>query len=259
MPRSFFRGTDQRVPQSDDKEWRFYQPQFYDPFFFIQGSVPEKRVMAELVRRGIYFEHTPQTNPLEWGTLKSIAKSDPTNWEADFLFPQFKNWLEVQGAYFHTLPGVREKEALRFALIEAAGWRPVYWWDYDIEARLPELMDEIPEFYRPPSTKKGNIKGKNMLGFKDRTTPFRPGNQKAGPGHQIPLESRQHFQSHHNQPRTFGDFTNGLPFLEGGEGVDHLKGLRNANAARATTPQYGSKYRSMDVRRSKIRRRWSHS
>jgi hypothetical protein len=211
MPRSYIRrGGDRRPLPASQRNIKFYQPQFYDPYFFIQGSVPEKMVMAELVRRNIYFEHTPQTNPIEWGMLKSVASSDPTNWEADFLFPQYKIWLEVQGAYFHTLPGVPEKEALRFVLIEAAGWRPIYWWDYDIEARLPELMDAVPEFYRP--------KKKDQKGYRR---------------------------------------TNGIPFYEGGMGVDHLAGLRKANQNRAQTPQYMSRYRRL--RRPKGKRSLSHS
>ena len=161
MPKSYVKRAGERTPQKHGpnqigRTIRFPKPQFYDPFFSIQGSVPEKMVMAELVRRGIYFEHTPQTNPIEWGMYKQIATSDPTNWEADFLFPQYKIWLEVQGAYFHTLPGVREKEAMRFVIIEAAGWQPIYWWDYDIEARLVEMMDDVPEFY---FTAEGSVSG----------------------------------------------------------------------------------------------------
>jgi hypothetical protein len=255
MPRTFFRGEGQRVPQSDQKEYKYYQPQFYDPYFFVQGSKPEKMVMAELVRRGIYFEHTPQTNPVEWGALKQVAKSDPTNWEADFLFPQWKIWLEVQGAYFHTLPGVPEKEALRFALIEAAGWRPIYWWDYDIEARLIELMDAVPEFYRPPG-KPGDAKA---WAPRNRSKVW-PKGSKTGRGH-IPWHSGKkkrgpYWGSHHNYPRHFGKTNLGLPFYEGGEGVDHLAGLRTANRNRATTPQYQTKYRRNSTRRSKIRKRF---
>lgn len=209
MPRTYVRRPRNRKPlnlgpKQAGRTITFYVPQWYDPYFFVQGSVPEKMVMAELARRGIYFEHTPQENPIEWGMLREVASSDPSKWEADFLFPQYKIWLEVQGHYFHTLPGVPEKEALRFALIEAAGWRPIYWWDYDIEARLPELMDAVPEFYRP--------KEKDNAGFK---TNF------------------------------------GLPFWEGGTGIDHLAGLRTANRNRATTPQYASRWRQSYTRRAK--------
>jgi hypothetical protein len=261
MPRSYVRADGERRPlPADQRSTRFYQPQWYDPYFFIQGSMPEKMVMKELVRRGIWFEHTPQTNSINWtnatyGDLKKIASSDPAKWEADFLFPQYKIWLEVQGAYFHTMPGVPEKEALRFAIIEAAGWRPIYWWDYDIEARLPELMDAVPEFYRP----KDHIeqgKGKyEQLPQDPKQYPYnRPGPGKKG--------SARTWGSHLNHPsmayskgrnkRKYG----GLFFYEGGTGIDHLAGLRKANQNRATTPQFESRRRTK--RKSKIRKGYRH-
>ena len=254
MPRSYVRANGERRPLPADKSQRFYQPQFYDPYFFIQGSEPEKMVMKELVRRGIYFEHTPQTNDIQWGWLKKVASSDPTTWEGDFLFPQWKIWLEVQGTYFHTLPGKAYKEGLRFAIIEEAGWRPIYWWDYDIIARLPELMDSVPEFYRPPT-------GKGGFAARDKGE-IPPAGTKAGRGHSPwhALKDRHgqssYYGTHHNRPRTFGRTNNGLPFYEGGTGVDHLKGLRTANSNRATTPQYNSRVRN--TRRGKISKKYGH-
>jgi len=219
--------------------------------------------MKELVRRGIYFEHTPQTNPVEWGMLKSIASSDPTKWEADFLFPQHKIWLEVQGAYFHTMPGVPEKEALRFALIEAAGWRPIYWWDYDIEARLVELMDEVPEFYNPP----GSAKDPDTFAARNTVTKDWTKGSKTGKGHQPwhgtghrwgNAQPQSYWNSHHNRPRSFGRVTekHKLPFWEGGTGIDHLKGLRTANRNRAHAPVYKAQYRREKTRRAKIAKRY---
>ena len=259
MPRTYVRGPGQRKPlPPEERRIKYFQPQFYDPYFFVQGSMPEKMVMKELVRRGIYFEHTPQTNDINWGYLKEVATSDPSKWEADFLFPQFKIWLEVQGAYFHTLPGVPEKEALRFAIIEAAGWRPIYWWDYDIEARLIELMDKVPEFYRPPGAKNDAKAWAARNDGSQRKWGGKGG--KTGKGH-IPWHSKNdrwkqssYWNSHHNKPRTFGKTNKGLPFYEGGDGIDHLKGLRTANSNRATTPQYSAKYRRK--RRSKIAKKY---
>lgn len=95
--------------------------------------------MAEFVRRGIYFEHTPQTNSLGNGV-------DPT-WEPDFLLPQYHIWVEIQGGYFHTLPGAVERDALRFATIAAAGWTPIFWWEDDIRTRLYDIMNVVPQLY----------------------------------------------------------------------------------------------------------------
>ena len=181
MPNTYIRKVRQK---QQDKTTRVPVPRWIDPFPWIQGSSIEKMVMAELVRRQIYFVHTPQTNSLGHGV-------DPS-WEPDFLFPQYHIWMEIQGAYFHTLPGAVERDALRFAIIEAAGWKPIFFWEDDIRTRLQDIMDEIPEFYR----------------------------------RDLSINQNTAWQK-----------TSGLPFLEGGTGVDHLKGLRKALSNRARPPQ----------------------
>lgn len=192
MPNSYIRKGRKR---DTERRTRVRVPTWIDPFQWIQGSSIEKMVMAEFVRRGIWFEHTPQRNNLG-------GFVDPT-WEPDFLLPQYKIWVEIQGGYFHTLPGAVERDALRFVMIEAAGWRPIFWWEDDIRTRLQDIMNLVPEFYRV-----------------DRFM-----NSK--------YSSRTNF---------------GLPFFEGGDNVDHLKGLRKALSNRARPPQ------KIKVRRRRKRR-----
>lgn len=193
MPQSYIRKNRKR---DVERRTRVRVPRWIDPFQWIQGSSIEKMVMAELVRRGIWFEHTPQRN-----TLGGFV--DPT-WEPDFLLPQYKIWIEIQGGYFHTLPGAVEKDALRFVMIEAAGWRPIFWWEDDIRTRLSDIMNLIPELYRVDRLLNNKYAAKK--------TNF------------------------------------GLPFFEGGDNVDHLKGLRKALSNRARPPQ------KLKVRRRRKRR-----
>ena len=207
MLRTYIRRAGDRRPQTGHNTQRVYVPRWKDPFWWIQGSVPEKMVMAELVRRGIYFEHTPQSNPIKWpAAVRDAALSDPSKWEADFFFPQYKIWLEVNGFYFHTLPGAPEADALRATLIEAAGWRYIVFWDYDILSRLNDIMDAVPEFY--------DINRAKQKGYRKN---------------------------------------HGLPFYEGGDGVDHLAGLRAQLRARGRGPagSIGTVYRPPGTRRPK--------
>jgi G:T-mismatch repair DNA endonuclease (very short patch repair protein) len=183
VPNTYVRRPEDRSPKEKGWDTRVMVPRWIDPMPGIQGSSIEKMVMAEFIRRGIYFEHTPQTN--------SVGGFVDKSWEPDFLLPQYHIWVEIQGAYFHTLPGAPERDALRFAKIEAAGWKPIFWWEDDIRERLIEIMDKVPEFYR--------VKKSLQTGWK-RTT--------------------------------------GLPFYEGGDMVDHLKGLRAALSGRAKPPQH---------------------
>lgn len=194
MPRTYIRRQGERV-RRENADHKLYVPVWVDPFVWIQGSKPEKMVMSEFVRRGIYFEHTPQTNTLPWASWMS---KETKSWEADFLVPQYKIWIEVQGSYFHTLPGQVETDALRFAYIESIGWRPIFWWDYDIEGRLQDLMNAVPEFYQINRAFEDKVQGKRR----------------------------------HNH---------GLPFYEGGDGIDHLKGLRTALRGRGRPPQFQPK------------------
>lgn len=190
MPRSFIRH--ERKPLSE-RRFRVYKPWWNDPFWWIQGSSIEKMVMAELVRRGIYFEHTPQSN-----TLGGFVDA---SWEADFLVPQHKIWIEVQGSYFHSLPGQIENDSLRYAAIEMAGWRPLFWWEFDIRSRLNELMDEVPEFYQAKlETERLAARTYGV----SAGLPFREGGI---------------------DPKT-------------GKAIDHLAGLRQALANRTRPPQY---------------------
>lgn len=137
MPRFFIRSERQR---KEDRKFKVYAPWWVDPFFAIKGSSIEKMVMAELSRRGVYFMYRPQKN-----TLGGFVEPD---WEADFLLPQHKIWIEVQGSYFHSKPGQIENDSYRYAAIEMAGWKPVFLWEFDIRNRLVDLMDEIGVFYQ---------------------------------------------------------------------------------------------------------------
>lgn len=191
MPRTYVRRPGERV--KSDLRTKVYVPKWIDPYFWIQGSTIEKMVMAEFVRRGIYFEHTPQTNPLPWMSWMIEPNRDPRKWEPDFLLPQYKIWIEIQGAYFHTLPGQVETDALRFAFIESVGWRPIAWWEDDIRTRLNDLMNEVPEFYSINRVLENSLIT----------------SAKAG----------------------------GIGFFEGGTGIDHLAGLRQALRNRGRPPQ----------------------
>jgi hypothetical protein len=121
-----------------------------------------------------------------------------------------------------------------------------------------DLMNEVPEFYRPP----GSFKDPKERA--DRSTGQMDGD-KVGQHdvwHGPRRGTQSYYGSHFNKPRTFnrnGRKLKGLPFYEGGEGVDHLAGLRKANSNRATTPQFESRYRYEYGRKSKIPKKYRHA
>jgi hypothetical protein len=113
--------------------------QWVDPFPEVHGTLPEKMVYAELTRRNIPFLF-----------LNDINFSIPDlefqkTYQADFVLPDLKIILEVQGAFWHSKAPTIEADAFKFAVYQATGWKPIAWWDYDILSRLQELFFETPE------------------------------------------------------------------------------------------------------------------
>jgi len=149
MPRFFIRSERVRKPQSS---FKVYAPWWVDPYLAIPGSSIEKMVLAELSRRGVFFIFRAQKNDLG-------GFVDPS-WEADFLLPQHKIWIEIQGSYFHSLPGQIENDSLRYAAIEMAGWKPHFLWEFDIRTRLIDLLDEIGVFYQVDRTAQAEARSK---------------------------------------------------------------------------------------------------
>ena len=142
MPRFFIRSERKR---KEDRTFKVYAPWWVDPYLQIPGSSIEKMVLAELSRRGVFFIFRAQRNDLG-------GFVDPT-WEADFLLPQHKIWIEVQGSYWHGSPGAIEADSLRYAKIKMAGWNPHFLWEFDIRTRLIDLLDEIGVFYQVSRSK----------------------------------------------------------------------------------------------------------
>lgn len=109
-----------------------------DPFPWVHGTVPEKMVYAELSRRGIPFLFLNDVN------ISIPEISLHKDFQADFVLPQFKLIIEVQGAYWHSKPETLEADAYKFALYEAMGYRVLAWWDFDIMSNLISLFEAEP-------------------------------------------------------------------------------------------------------------------
>ena len=131
MPRSYVRRDGERVRQDEQRRISVPTPYWVDPYWFINGSEPEKMVMTELVKRGYLFPACASEERSGWVRGPDVGGGLPVS--------QFRYWMEINGVYFHTKPGQLEADALRYAKIEAAGYKVLVWWDYDILA--PNLQD----------------------------------------------------------------------------------------------------------------------
>ena len=83
-----------------------------DPYPAVHGTLPEKMVYEQLSRRGIRFYFL---NDFTY-TIPEIALSK--EFQSDFVLPDQKIIIEVQGAYWHSLPKTIESDAFKFALYD---------------------------------------------------------------------------------------------------------------------------------------------
>jgi len=117
---------------------RVFNREWIDPYPTIMGTRPEKMVYAQLMYRGInfYFQSMVLVNL----PLLQISKE----YRPDFVLPDQKIIIEVQGVYFHSKPESIESDAYKQALYNLMGYTVLAWWDYEIEANIIDLFIKEP-------------------------------------------------------------------------------------------------------------------
>jgi G:T-mismatch repair DNA endonuclease (very short patch repair protein) len=117
---------------------------FVDPFPDIPGTLPEKILYAALVKRNIPFEFQESVR----ARIPEI-KLDNT-YRPDFILPDAKIIIEVQGAYWHSMPGRIDSDSFRAAVLQYLGYKVLFWWDYDILRNIDQLFLTEPILNRYP-------------------------------------------------------------------------------------------------------------
>lgn len=112
--------------------------QWTDPYPMVHGTVPEKMIYEQLSRRGIKFYF------LNDFTYRIPEIDLVKEFQSDFVLPDQKIIIEVQGAYWHSKPATMEADAFKMAVYEMTGWRALAWWDYDILYDVNKLFREEP-------------------------------------------------------------------------------------------------------------------
>jgi very-short-patch-repair endonuclease len=121
-----------------------------DPFPTIHGTVPEKMVYAALSFRGIRFYFLNNVHI-------AIPEVDLFQiYQADFILPDQKIIIEVQGSYWHSTPSAIESDAFKYAMYDYAGYKTLPWWDYDILDNLNNLFAQTPELAGFQSSRTGS-------------------------------------------------------------------------------------------------------
>lgn len=108
------------------RKFRLHKPQWEDPYPWIPGTEPEKRIFAALRRRNIYFRFQCDA-PVEVGAkvLQPIA------YVPDFALPEYKVIIDPFSPFHHSQEDQAAKDATKIALFLAAGWEYYHPWAMD--------------------------------------------------------------------------------------------------------------------------------
>jgi len=120
-----------------------------DPFPEIMGTVPEKRIYARLVLMNIPFEYQSSLR------VNIAAISLVKDYRPDFILPDQKVVIEVQGSYWHSSAEAIEADSYKYALYEMMGYKVLTWWDYEIETDVDALIMRDLGLYIAKGYKKG--------------------------------------------------------------------------------------------------------
>ena len=113
-------------------------PTFFDRYPDIAGTVPEKIILNLLAERQISFFFNVPFGDIPFTTQRE-------NFRPDFILPDYRIIIDVNGYYWHGLPGHYEHDYTRSALLEASGYTVYQLLDIEIVARPYNILDDIPE------------------------------------------------------------------------------------------------------------------
>lgn len=124
---------------------KLVKPQWVDPYPWVQGTRPEKRIYEALVARHIFFhfqillsEAVPDTKGLPVLNMKP--------YRADFLLPVEKVVIDPWDDFHHAQPDQARADAEKLAVYQALGFTTYYFWANDLERYgAAWALDQIPE------------------------------------------------------------------------------------------------------------------
>lgn len=110
--------------------FRLRKPVWNDPYPNIPGTRPEKRILAALVQRGIFFIFQgdfPATDRARYPLLQV------TNFKPDFVLPEYRVVFDPFGDFAHTQPDSIERDYLKTIVYEGIGYEFIHPWSSDVE------------------------------------------------------------------------------------------------------------------------------
>lgn len=143
MPRIFDRvrkPLDTEIRSDRNRKSSYYRTfAWIDPYPNVQGTLPEKMVFAKLMQFRIKFNYQTYLQV-------KIPEIEFNRWyRPDFVIPDAKIIIEVQGFYWHSQEQQIVSDAFKQALYETIGYKVITWWDFEIMAGIDRLIINTPE------------------------------------------------------------------------------------------------------------------
>lgn len=119
------------------------RPVWSDYFPWAMGTVPEKMIFAELMRRGVSFFFGAY-----WGDVP-FTDDKYERYRPDFILPEYRIIIEIYGTYWHTKEESAQRDARKAIMYTASGYKYYHLWDFDIFASAVDALNTIPELVNP--------------------------------------------------------------------------------------------------------------
>src|SRR3990167_1691012 len=120
---------------------------FEDYFPDVEGTKPEKLLFNWLAKKHINFYFS-----VYFGDIP-FTQDRTERYRPDFLLPDYRIIIDVQGVYWHTRPGSYNRDYLRTAMLEAAGYKVLQLTDTEILEDLDAaIYEHAPELINPAIT-----------------------------------------------------------------------------------------------------------
>jgi hypothetical protein len=140
-----------RKRRKQSTKFRLHAAKWVDPFPWIEGTLPEKMVFAELVKQGFYFIYQgdfPKTD-----RYVQVSAEDPA-FQPDIIVPEWKVIIDPFGDYHHSKADARESDARKLAFYEKRGYEFLHPWSSDIEKYGGAwVLQQSKRLYGPPMFK----------------------------------------------------------------------------------------------------------
>jgi hypothetical protein len=154
-------------------KFRLQTPKWFDPYPWIPGTEPEKRVFAALVNNGIYFRF--QDN-FEKDELALQVTADIPQFKPDFIVPEWKIIFDPFGDYHHSkafagsaaLNKLNESDVRKFFYYEKLGYEFIHPWSSEVIRYGGEwVLRQSKRLGGPPLFKLSpeDVKRKAAMGF----------------------------------------------------------------------------------------------